>query len=284
MKSQDRILETREDPTIKDLFDQYRLSHESRLLAPATRANTDKAERLCGNLINVKARDLTAPTIRLHVDNMLGGNAHIFLTRCRVIWEFARQRGLVKDNPFNGIPSPKSGEYRPWTNKEFEEFVKVASPTTAMAVRLAYYTGQRISDVLNMKWGDIHGGDIHIIQQKTKSPLRIPVHPKLKTALRKHAKTSKGEYIISHPDGSKYDVTVFRKRFTREKKRMSLPDDMVFHGLRKLTAVTLAEQGASTKEIMAVGGWKTTKMVEHYAKTASQRDLAASAISKLKAR
>lgn len=53
------------------------------------------------------------------------------------------------------------------------------------------------------------------------------------------------------------------------------------HGLRKLRAASLAESGASTKEIAAVTGHKTLSMVAHYAASADQEKLASAAIIRL---
>ena len=55
------------------------------------------------------------------------------------------------------------------------------------------------------------------------------------------------------------------------------------HGLRKVAAVRLAESGASTLEIMAVGGWSTLKEVERYTRGAGQRVRAESAMRRLSA-
>lgn len=272
--------------TMDGLRQAYYASPESRLLSPATKATTDRAFKMMAPIWGIPIGKIT----KLEVDNLVSGlsstpgNIHILATRMRTVFQFAINQGWISTNPFSGIKLPKTGEYRPWTHDEFVQFVKGASPQVAMAVKLAYYTGQRISDVLKMKWSDIHDGDIHVIQQKTRTPLRIPVHPKLKTALRSHRRLSKGSYIVSMRDGSQFSVKTFRMKFDREKKAMGMPKDMVFHGLRKLTAVTLAEQGASTHEIMAVGGWKTTKQVHHYCKGANQRAMAQSAIGKLKGR
>lgn len=56
--------------------------------------------------------------------------------------------------------------------------------------------------------------------------------------------------------------------------------DVVFHGLRKTTAVVLAEAGCSTKQIAAITG-QSDQMVEHYAKMADRERLAEAAVTKL---
>ena len=48
---------------------------------------------------------------------------------------------------------------------------------------LAYFTGQRSSDILKMKWADIAGKEIHVVQDKTGAELWVPLHPDLQAEL-----------------------------------------------------------------------------------------------------
>ena len=267
--------------TTADLIQSYKASRQNRLLAPATRRNTEKAYRWLTPLHDKVLSDIRKSDINQILDKLPPGNAHIFLSRTRALFAYARSLDEMEGDPTLGLSVPDSGEFRPWKQDEVDAFLKGGSDTVAMAIKLAYYTGQRMSDVLTMKWSDIHDGGIDVVQQKTKTPLHIPLHPNLKTALRLHAKTHKGETIIAMADGKPYRMDSFRSKFREERKKLGLADDLVFHGIRKLTAVSLAEKGASAKEIMAVGGWKTMRQVEHYCKGASQKKLAEQAISKL---
>ena len=60
-----------------------------------------------------------------------------------------------------------------------------------------------------------------------------------------------------------------------------LPDRCVTHGLRKAASRRLAEAGCTTKQIMAITGHKTSKMVDHYTKAAEQEFLALAAMTQL---
>ena len=53
------------------------------------------------------------------------------------------------------------------------------------------------------------------------------------------------------------------------------------HGIRKLAATRVAEAGASEMELMALFGWKSAKMAQHYTKARDQRKLAAQAGAKV---
>jgi integrase len=267
--------------TVAELIAAYEASRESKLLAPATQRNTQKVFRWLAPFKARQLDDLTKAEMAGVADGLTDGNTHIFISRARALFSFARNRGKMNTDPLEGMKSPVPGEYRPWTRREVDVFLRGATPQTRMAIELAYYTGQRMSDVLAMRWDDIDKAEIAVQQQKTGALLTVPIHPKLRLAMRRHAKISHGDTIVAMENGQPYSIETFRHKFHRERDGLGLPDDLVFHGLRKLTAVSLAEGGASTREIMAVGGWRTTRMVDHYCKGSNQRKLAKSAIDKL---
>lgn len=267
--------------TVADLISNYQKSRHNRLLAPATRRNTQKVYKWLDPLKDRRLDTIAKSEISAILDTMSGGNAHIFLSRLRALFGYARSLDQMTADPCQGLTTPATGEYRPWTQAEVNAFLKSDNATVSMAIKLAYYTGQRMSDVLSMKWSDIKDGYITVVQQKTHAVLSIPVHPKLKSALRQHALKGRSDTIVAMEDGRPYTPERFRDRFRDERKRLGLPEDLVFHGLRKLTAVSLANQGATTQEIMAVGGWASMKQVQHYCKGSDQQKLASRAINRL---
>jgi integrase len=55
------------------------------------------------------------------------------------------------------------------------------------------------------------------------------------------------------------------------------------HGLRKAGATIAAENGATSRQLLAIFGWTSLKMAEHYARAADQKRLAESAMHLLEA-
>ena len=55
------------------------------------------------------------------------------------------------------------------------------------------------------------------------------------------------------------------------------------HGVRKLAATRMANNGATEAQLMAVFGWTDPKMAAHYTRTANRRHLAAQSIGMLNA-
>jgi integrase len=55
------------------------------------------------------------------------------------------------------------------------------------------------------------------------------------------------------------------------------------HGVRKLAATRMANNGVSERQLMAVFGWTDPKMAAHYTRTADRRRLATDAVEKMNA-
>ena len=53
------------------------------------------------------------------------------------------------------------------------------------------------------------------------------------------------------------------------------------HGLRKLAATTMAENGATVAELESVFGWTGGKMAAHYTRSANRKKLGRSGSAKL---
>lgn len=265
--------------TLRELSNAYRNSREFKATAPATRLNTEKALRKVEAYMDRPITDLTKGALMSLMDGMGPGAAYVFGTRLRALFKFAVDRELIAANPVTGVTMPKWGHHRPWETYEVEAF-KDADPQVRMGVLLGLYTGQRIGDVVKMRWTDIRqDGTIMVTQEKTGEELLLPLHPELLAALGNHPTRSWA--ILSQANGDAYSVESFRKKFNRERERLALPDDLRFHGLRKTLACMLAHKGASALEIRAVGGWTSLRQVEEYTRGVRQQELARSAFDRL---
>jgi integrase len=266
----------------------FELSNEFRSLASATQRNYREALQRLSDLDATPLQDIRRAAILSHLD-ALGdrpGAACIFLTASKRFWRYAIEREWADHNPVTGLRAPKLGEHRRWEPDEVRAFLEGASPHVRIGILLALYTGQRLSDVVRMKWSDIEEGFIHVVQQKTGTALVIPIHDTLRKSLDDYRDGVDGGYIIGRNDSAgPWSPSVFRARYNRDRARLGLcfgrDDAPVYHGIRKTAAALLAEGGASTREIMAIGGWKRSAQVDLYTKQADQRALAVSAMSKM---
>ena len=156
------------------------------------------------------------------------------------------------------------------------------TPTASShAAALAQYSGQRLSDVLKVKWGDINNGQISVRQGKTGKFVWMPVHRKLASILAVLPRDS--IHVLTSSRGRPWTLDGFKASWSAELNRDAMKPlrdkRLVFHGLRKSAVVMLLEAGATDAEVSAITG-QSRDMVEHYSRQVNQRRLAAAAILK----
>lgn len=212
-------------------------------------------------------------------NSMTPGSVNLILRIASVMFGYALDRDIIAANPVAGFKKNKLQGHEKWTPEEVRLFLSQAELGMATAVALAWYTGQRQGDILNMKTTDYADEYITIVQEKTKTEIKIKVHPDLRNFLRLFVspKRKDGEYLVSGK--KKMSGSYFRQIFSKEIKRLGF--DKVFHGIRKGVASSLAENGRSINEIAALLGHKSIRMAAYYAEQADGTKLAESAVSNL---
>jgi integrase len=193
-------------------------------------------------------------------------------------------RGWRDTNPCMHVKKLKKGEgYSPWDVSDIDHFRAHARPDLWQAAALALYTGQRMGDVLKMRWDDIEDGLIAVTQTKTKTKkkLWVPMHAQLRPML--DEMTRAATTILTSSKGTPWTVMGFRAswgtQLNGENMQILREKARVFHGLRKSAVVFLLEAGCTDAEVAAVTG-QSRQMVEHYSRQVNQRKLAARAILK----
>lgn len=153
-----------------------------------------------------------------------------------------------------------------------------------LALHLLLDTGQRRSDVVKMGWQLARGigarRKIAVRQQKTNTPLLIPIVPALAHALDRVPRTNPTFLLTSK--GAPFTANNFGKRFREWCDEAGLPQCSA-HGLRKLTATRLANAQCTERMIMAVTGHKSPAEMSRYTKASDQARLAEQAMAKLSA-
>lgn len=164
------------------------------------------------------------------------------------------------------------------------------------AVAVGYYTGLRESDVITMLRRERKSGSIQTRAGKTGERIWIPEHPELQAILgpylaqrdverEVHSLKLDAEELILNRRREPYTTNGFQGSFfkiIRELKAEGAVDGgLTFHGLRTSCATAVAEAGCSAPQLMAVMGWKTLAMAEHYTRDAERRRLAGQALTML---
>jgi integrase len=137
-------------------------------------------------------------------------------------------------------------------------------------------------DAARMPWArePVRSGDmITVRQEKTKKPLMIPIGIELRAAI--DAMPADRLTFITTMRGEPFSSSGFTNWFRARCQEAGLPLGYSVHGLRKAMCRRLAEAGCTEKQIAAISGHGTLRMVQHYTKAADQVRMARSAIEQL---
>jgi integrase len=194
---------------------------------------------------------------------------------CSPTWKFARGFAEFKRN---GKTNPTADatnlykveqEHEPWPEDVQDRFTAACDRNLYLAYHLLLCTGQRISDVVNMKWADYNGTHFNLTQIKTDTPMWIKAPKVLRELLARTERVH--ENILTHK---------WRRPYTRDSLGHRIKDVLIAngdgryttHGLRKNAGILLAENGATVPQIMAALAHTTTpKLALYYCRLAQQR-------------
>jgi integrase len=265
--------------TIANLARDYEKSREYAARAANTRNVYSKTLiRVVDLLGEATVNELSRGDIQLVLDKEeMGPGAHnMFVAVIGVLYKWARGREKTTNEPTKGIVLIKGAEHEPWPEHILDAALVTDDDRIRLATSLLYFTGQRIGDVLKMRWSDVRDGVVHVVQQKTGKELWIPLLAELAAELAKTPK--RGMTIMADEKGRPFRIDRIRKAlqaFTADMGQKTVP-----HGLRKNAVIALLEAGCSVAEVASITG-QSYKIVEHYAKRINQRRMAKAAIIKL---
>jgi integrase len=223
---------------------------------------------------------------RRHVKGMLGNMAdrphaaYDALVVLRKMVMVALDLEWIEVDPTHRIKyRPETDGHRAWTDRERAAY-EARWPLGTLA-RTAYacvlYSGPRRSDVARFKWTDFADEQFPHTQQKTGKHLMLPVIPALREAL--DAAPRIGEHVLTTPWGTPRALGTLTNDFARWTKAAGLTG-CTMHGLRKTLGKILAEEGATTRELMDTLGHTSISHAELYSREADQARMAKSALGK----
>jgi len=276
--------------TLGGLIEKYRASPEFTDLAANTKRNRqwvfDYLKPLAGmRLIDISGgflyqlRDKAKAKHKRSFANLL-----IDVLRYLFDWAIKREQG-VQNNPalkVDKIRRPKDAKIvnRPWRGAELEIVLAHASRQIRLAVAIAAYTGLRESNVVTVTWNSYDGTAFETRQIKTGDPIWVKAHFRLREILEQTPRVS--PVILIGARGKPFTESGLRTSFFRLIRTLvakeKVQPGLSFHGLRHTLGTTLAEAGCDAATIAAVLGQATTKMAEHYSKTAKRKHLVDAAI------
>jgi integrase len=112
----------------------------------------------------------------------------------------------------------------PW-----EEFQRLMDSLTNEKIKLvaaiSTYAGLRISDVLNLKWSQLSGQSIVLVEKKTKKTREIAIHETLREILGSTKSPKTGYVVKSNMTGRPISISYINRKLKEEFDRLNIQYD-----------------------------------------------------------
>ena len=279
------------------LWDRYR---ESTAWAELSSATHKQRENIMLHVLETAGSEpyggITSDTIEEGKDRRRDTPAQSrnFLDCMRGLFRWAKEKKHVKVDPTDGVKNPKKRKgkgFPAWTEEDVEAYQRKWPLGTRQRVWLdvLLYTGPRRGDVV--KLGRQHErmvldtyaqAMVPTVSFKTEKggeqiEVTIPILPVLQTTL---AAGPCGDLTyICGERGNPLTKESFGNVFSAAAREAGVTKSA--HGVRKIAAITAADNGATVHQLMAIFGWKTSQMAEYYTREANRRRLAREAVHML---
>lgn len=173
-------------------------------------------------------------------------------------------RGLRQTNPAREIePFRERKRDRYLTDEEWRAIYAEASPALRCIMDVAYYTGQRIGDVLSIRLDQVSDEGIQFRQQKTGKPLLVRSSPGLSAAVERakalHRRTT-SMYLLGQRNGNIRSYYAARDLLRRAAQKAGVAD-VRWHDIR---AKSLTDADAQGRNAQALAGHSTEAQTIRY--------------------
>jgi len=209
-------------------------------------------------------------------------SANARLKAIRQVFKFGVKKKLAPSNPTRDVEYFKSAStgFPPWTLEHVQQFEARHPVGTKARLALAFllFTGQRRSDIIRFGKQHTKSGKLTFTQFKGRNrkpkTLTLPILPALQRII---DATPCGDLTFLVNDwGRPFTDAGFGNWFRDRCVEAGVPGRA--HGLRKAGATIAANNGATSRQLMAIFGWDTLKEAERYTRNADQLRLAESAM------
>jgi integrase len=237
-------------------------------------------------LNNVGSREMAA-ILEEYIDQGKNSMAKHIRSSWNDLFKEAQFAGEVPPgfNPVQSTRKPKAEVTR--ARLQVEDWLKIVdaaktrySPWATNALRLALVTGQRLSDILNMKFTDVKDGYLFVVQGKTGNKIALPlslrceaINLTLEDVVGKCRDRTLSPYLVHHcgatsraksgkPINKATASTMFAR--CRDDAEIIPPNGKTpasFHEQRSLAERLYEKQGIDTQKLL---GHKTAAMTQLY--------------------
>jgi integrase len=185
-------------------------------------------------------------------------------------FRWAEGRGYIEYNPFSNLNLPKrnkgSQNRKPWSDENIMTFLKseLIGVNELIATCVSLYSGMRLDEICNIQKTVINDNCFKVLEGKTKASQRIiPIHPVLKPLVERFMDSKEEVYLIKGIKGGGYDNKRswnFQKKLGRLRKKIGIPEGVVFHTLRNTFATKMENLGIPMNHISQIMGHEDSNM------------------------
>jgi integrase len=190
----------------------------------------------------------------------------------KTLFNFAYKRNIISSHPFESVKQIKQSKSTP-SYFSFSELEKIMSLTEIQLLKdiflFAFFTGARISDILNLKWSDIDfkNNQIRICNSDefiTKSGKEriIPIHQKIQELFSRLDKSTEFVFVKNH--NHRYCRLYVTHRFKHYAGKTGLPENIHLHSCRHSFASLCVRSGVDLYAVKALLGHSIITTAEIY--------------------
>jgi integrase len=207
--------------------------------------------------------------LRRYADTPRTHNLH--RTMLRGVLSLAAREGLREGhNPVNDVPRMDTpGRSRIVSDAEVAAIKAGAMKATrngaalVQMIDLAMLTGQRIGDLLRLRWQDVTDDGLRLQQGKTKARLLIEWSPALRAAIAACVRGDKIGHVLQTQSGRGYRYAGIRSAWVRACARAGI-EDLNIHDLRGRAGVDAMGEDEDIRLAQKLLGHKGEAMTRQY--------------------
>ncbi len=144
---------------------------------------------------------------------------------------------------------------------------RVTNPRNQLLIALAYGTGLRLCEIINLKTRNVNFETSVICS----AGREMVIPSRLKNPLWRLLRNKKGnDFVFTNPWGIKFTARGLQKMFARAAKEAGIHKGATFRSLRHSFAAHLMEEGVDLRNIQKLIGCRNVRTIRAYTKETSQ--------------
>jgi integrase len=202
--------------------------------------------------------------------------------RIRAFFRWAQKNKLCRDNPADGLRSPKSelSPTLPYSQNDLDKILKAVKNNSLLhaLILTLLHSGLRISDAVQLGPTSLVGDSLRIRTQKTGADVRVPLPLEVLSALQS-LPVDDGKWFWNGRIKLTKRIGNLRRTFQRSCKttegeeKTTIVPDLGFHRFRDTAAVRWLEAGLSVQDVASLLGNSVRIVEKHYSAWIEERSV-----------